>query len=238
MNMSTDFFSMHPKHIFKIYSPSHIIVLVISAFVIVTLLVLLKKASLSGRRIFKLFIGWFALFVQASYMLWIYSNGIFSLKDNLPLSICSISLILVFLSILIRKKTIITLLYFWGLPGTIYALLFPNLLFGFPHFRFFEFFIAHTLILTAVLFYLFIEKTEINYKEMIIAYIATITYLLFVMLINKILHANYLYLRRKPCFSSFFDLFGNYYQIKLFCCLFVFFNILQIPFAIKKCIKK
>ncbi len=238
MIMNTDFFSMHSKHIFKIYSLQHFAAILVIAVVIAVSLVLISRSSQENKRKFKLFLGWSALFVQILYMLWICSNGMFSLKDSLPLSICSVSLILVFLSIIIRKKIIINLLYFCGFPGTIYALLFPNLMFDFPHFRFFEFFIAHGIILWMVLFYLFIEKIEITDREMLTAYIVTIAYLLCVMFVNEMLRSNYLYLRRKPVFASFFDVFGKYYQIKLFCCLFVFFKVMQLPFIIKSKIKR
>lgn len=75
---------------------------------------------------------------------------------------------------------------------------------------------------------------DIGNREMLIAYIVTITYLLGVMFLNELLRSNYLYLRRKPVFESFFDLLGNNYQIKLFCGLFFLFKILQIPFVFRK----
>lgn len=233
MNICTDFFSMHSTHIFKIYSVSHIISLLIIVLVIVSSLFLIKKESEGNKLLFKSVLGWMALFTQIAYTIWICKNGVFSLKDSLPLNICSVSLILVFLSVIVRKKVVINLLYFWGLPGTVYALLFPNLIFDFPHFRFFEFFIAHAIILWMVLYYLIIEKLDIGNREMLIAYIVTITYLLGVMFLNELLRSNYLYLRRKPVFESFFDLLGNNYQIKLFCGLFFLFKILQIPFILR-----
>jgi hypothetical protein len=52
--------------------------------------------------------------------------------------------------------------------------------------------------------------------------------------LNELLRSNYLYLRRKTVFESFFDLLGNNYQIKLFCGLFFLFKILQIPFVFRK----
>ena len=234
MNTCTDFFSIHSPHIFKIYSASHIISLLIIVLVIVSSLFLIKRESERNRQLFKIILGWCALITQIIYTIWICKNGVFSIKDSLPLNICSVSLILVFLSVIVRKKVVINLLYFWGLPGTVYALLFPNLIFGFPHFRFFEFFIAHAIILWMVLYYLIIEKLDIGNREMLIAYIVTITYLLGVMFLNELLRSNYLYLRRKPVFESFFDLLGNNYQIKLFCGLFFLFKILQIPFVFRK----
>ena len=234
MNICTDFFSMHSPHIFKIYSASHIISLLIIVLVIVSSFFLIKRKSERNRQLFKIILGWCALITQIIYTIWICKNGVFSIKDSLPLNICSVSLILVFLSVIVRKKVVINLLYFWGLPGTVYALLFPNLIFGFPHFRFFEFFIAHAIILWMVLYYLIIEKLDISNSDMIVSYVLTIGYLSAIIFLNEILRSNYLYLRRKPVFESFFDLLGSNYQIKLFCGLFFLFKILQIPFVLKK----
>ena len=91
--------------------------------------------------------------------------------------------------------------------------IFPNLLQDFPHFRFFEFFIAHSLILFSVFYFLFIKKYLITLRDMVVAYLITIGYLLLIFITNFLLGSNYLYLTKKPIFNSFLDFFGDYYQL-------------------------
>ena len=232
--MSINFFSLRSDSYFKLFSIPHIITLFLITVSIIFILLLLKDRTEKIRFKFRLIIGISAIVLQYLYLIWLIVNDIFSIKTSLPLQICSISLILVFFANITKNKFIINMLYFWGIIGGIYAILFPNLLQGFPHFRFIEFFIAHWLILLTVFYFIFIEKHFISFKDFLASYLITILYLVIIFIINIILKSNYLFLNKKPFFNSFFDYFGNYYQLWLVIALFLLFLILYIPFIIFK----
>ncbi len=238
MNTIIQFFSNRSKTFFKIFSTTHIVTLIIIAISIALLLLIISRYDEKVKKVFRIFFAYFALFLQFSYMFWLILNNNFTLKESLPLNICSVSLILTFFLLITKSKMIFCILYFWGLIGSLYALIFPQILHNFPHFRFFEFFLAHGTILLCVFYFLFIEKYSVSFKETVISYFLTVIYLLFVYIINLILNSNYLFLIKKPYFSSFFDLFAMNYRLTLLIVLLILFLILYLPFYIGKVIKK
>src|SRR4030095_13557363 len=52
--------------------------------------------------------------------------------------------------------------YFWGIGGTVQAVLTPNLPYGFPGFRFFSFFISHCGIIIRVVFLMLTQRLRPN----------------------------------------------------------------------------
>lgn len=78
--------------------------------------------------------------------------GTATLHNALPLHLCDWAAFAVILGLVRRKRLWIDLAYFWGVAGTLQALLTPDL--GVPtyDFRFATFFITHGLIVTGALF--------------------------------------------------------------------------------------
>ena len=56
------------------------------------------------------------------------------------------------LALLRRNQILYEIGYFWGIVGTLNAVLTPQLDLGFPHYRFFQYFIVHGGIVVGVLF--------------------------------------------------------------------------------------
>ena len=232
--MNIDFFSARSLSLFKPFSAIHIIALMLIVVLSIFLLYILRNKTDRDKKAFRVILGCFALFLQIFYDIWLIVNGNFNLKESLPLNICSVSLILVFILFLTRNKIIFSIQYFWGIIGSSYALIFPNIMHNFPHFRFVEYFLAHGLILFSVLYFLFIEKYTITIKSSVTTYVFSVLYLGIVFLLNLALGANYLFLIRKPQFSSFLDIFGNYYRLGLLLGILILFIILYIPFILPK----
>jgi len=233
MGILISFFSARSKTFFRMFSLTHIFTLIFIVLVILMFLLFIKNKDERIKKHFRIILGSFAIFIQISYMFWLILNNNFTIKESLPINICSVSLILVFFLFVTENKYLFNLLYFWGLIGSLYALFFPNILQNFPHFRFLEFFSAHGLIILSVFYFLFIKKYIVSFKDMIISYLITIGYLFFVFIINLILKSNYLYLMKKPHFNSFFDIFGNFYYLGLMTGVLFLYILLYIPFYVR-----
>ena len=203
------------------------------AILSISLLYILKNKSDRDKKIFRLILGCFALILQISYDIWLIVNENFTIKESLPLNICSVSLILVFILFLTKNRIVFSVQYFWGIIGSSYALIFPNIIHNFPHFRFVEYFLAHGVILFSVFYFLFIEKYTITIKSAVAAYIFSVFYLGIVFVINLIIGSNYLFLMKKPQFASFLDLFGDYYRFGLLLVILIMFIVLYIPFILR-----
>ena len=74
-------------------------------------------------------------------------------RNHLPLHVCGVAVLLTVATLLFRREGTYEIVYFWGLTGALNAVITPGgLAVGFPEYRFFQYFIAHSGIVTGVLF--------------------------------------------------------------------------------------
>lgn len=74
-------------------------------------------------------------------------------RNHLPLHVCGAAVLLTAATLLFRSPRTYEIVYFWGLVGSLNAVITPgNLEAGFPAYRFFHYFIAHSGIVVGVLF--------------------------------------------------------------------------------------
>jgi hypothetical integral membrane protein (TIGR02206 family) len=152
------------------------------------------------------------LLVAAEVGWWIYlaltgARGA-ELATALPLQLCDTAIFVAALALLLRKQLLVEVTYFWGLAGTIQALITPDLPQHFPTFPFFQYYLAHGGIVTAALF-LVVGLHQRPRRDAVLRVLAlTIAYVLVVGGIDAATGANYLYLRSKPAGGSLLDLLG------------------------------
>src|SRR3981081_354674 len=96
------------------------------------------------------------LLVGAEVGWWIYL-GVTGAKDAelgtaLPLQLCDAAIFISAFALIFRTQLLVEVTYFWGLAGTIQALITPDLPQHFPTFPFFQYYVAHGGIVTAALF--------------------------------------------------------------------------------------
>jgi len=150
--------------------------------------------------------------VAAEVSWWIYlavtgARGA-ELATALPLQLCDTAIFVAALALLVRKQLLVEVTYFWGLAGTIQALITPDLPQHFPSFPFFQYYVAHGGIVTAALF-LVVGLHQWPRRDAVLRVLAlTIAYVLVVGGIDAATGANYLYLRSKPAGGSLLDLLG------------------------------
>src|SRR6266850_6903865 len=153
-----------------------------------------------------------ALLVAAEVGWWIYlavtgARGA-ELATALPLQLCDTAIFVAALALLVRKQLLVEVTYFWGLAGTIQALITPDLPQHFPSFPFFQYYVAHGGIVTAALF-LVVGLGQWPRRDALLRVLAiTVAYVLVIGAIDAATGANYLYLRSKPAGGSLLDLLG------------------------------
>jgi len=129
--------------------------------------------------------------------------------------------------------------------GATLALLTPSIEggFGFPHYRYFQFFTSHGLIMINFTFILFVMdyQKEMKYKYLLYNFVALAAFAAIDLVVNLLVDGNYMYLMEKPGPNTAFDLFGDHpwYLINIF--IFgipVFFHLYYLPFFIKYLVLK
>ena len=152
---------------------------------------------------------------------------------HLPLHICGITVLVLAAALAFRNERAFEVAYFWGLAGTANAVLTPQLEFGWPHYLFFQFFIAHGGIVAGVLFAAWGLRMRPTFASLLRAYAWLAALLVVLLIVNPLLGSNYMFLREPPRSASpFFFAPWPYYIPILAAVGFVFFCALLAPFKI------
>src|SRR2546430_12401146 len=70
-----------------------------------------------------------------AYIVFIRSRGVVDWQDMLPMQMCDWGMVVVIVAMWTGSQRWFEVAYFWGIGGTLQAVLTPNLRFGFPDWR-------------------------------------------------------------------------------------------------------
>ncbi len=144
---------------------------------------------------------------ESAWHIWKIANGQWTVQSMLPLQICSLMVWVSGIMLVTRNYKIYEFAYFLGIGGGLQALATPDLgIYGFPHFRFFQTFLSHGLIVTAPIYMTVVEGFRPTWKSMLKAALWTNVYALVIYFVNNVLGSNYLMVNAKPGVPSPLDL--------------------------------
>ncbi len=151
-----------------------------------------------------------ALVLLVNEIAWHYWNlvtGRWTLQTMLPLHLCSALVWVGAYMLMTKSYRVYEFMYFMGIAGAIQALATPDLgIFGFPHFRFFQTFLSHGLIITSAIYMTVVEGLRPTWKSLVRVFIWMNIYAGIVYFVNIYLGSNYLMINRKPDLPSLLDL--------------------------------
>ncbi len=127
-------------------------------------------------------------------------------KTDLPLALCDVAVLVAAAACWWRNPILVELTYFWGLAGTLQAVITPDLNAGFPHLDFFQYLVGHLGIVLAALYLVIGLRIAPRPGSVITTFVITLAYTAFVGLVDALSGANYMFLRRPP---------GNWTLLKL-----------------------
>lgn len=143
---------------------------------------------------------------ELAYHGWRLATRTWSAREMLPLHLCSVAVWLCGLTLLTRNQRLYEHSYFLALTGAAMGLATPDIgRFGFPHFRFFQFFASHGLILTAPLWMTLAEGRRPGPGALRRAILTTSAHAAGAYLVNRRLGSNYMFVNRKPSTRSALD---------------------------------
>lgn len=159
------------------------------------------RLSVAGRIVFILYGGW----------LWSYKlSGGIDWQLVLPLQLCDLVYLFCLVAFWKPTRLLVTLIVYWGLGGTLQALLTPDILTGFPSAEFIVFFIGHSVIVWAAFFFLgwAPHPRLAGWNGWKTSFFGLVIYTIATMVFNFIFGLNYGYLSKKPDGASILDLLG------------------------------
>ncbi|MEW6083062.1 MAG: TIGR02206 family membrane protein [Chloroflexota bacterium] len=173
---------------------------------------------------------------EIAWHAWKYAVGQWTFQTMLPLHLCSLLVWTGALMLVTKNYAIYEFMYFLGIGGAIQALITPDLgIYGFPHFRYFQTFISHGLIVTSGIFMTVVEGFRPTWRSILRVAIWMNIYVVIVYFINTALGSNYLMINYKPNTPSLLDLLPDWplYILYMEIIGVVTCLLLYIPFAIK-----
>lgn len=160
-----------------------------------------KNASLRFRWLMCALLLGCELSLQASYLI----EGEWD-AASLPFQLCSMTLLLSAVALAFRVQRLYPIIFFLGTLGALQAMVTPNLLQSFPHFRYFHFFAAHIGIIAAALYLIAVERYRPTFRSMIQALVWLHVLALPAAVVNIVTGTtNFMFLARKPATASLLD---------------------------------
>jgi hypothetical integral membrane protein (TIGR02206 family) len=232
----TDFFAANYQGSpFDLFGTTHLAalgVLVILNFVLISL----RNAPDGTKATLRWMLALILLVNEIAWHYWNYVVGKWTVQTMLPLHLCSVLVWAGALMLFTKSYRIYEFMYFMGIAGAVQALATPDLgIYGFPHFRFFQTFISHGLIVTSAIYMTVVEGFRPTLKSIPRVVIWMNLYALIVFFINSAIGSNYLMINYKPGTPSLLDLLPEWPVYILYMELIGFVSILLLyfPFAAK-----
>ncbi len=229
---ATDYSGEH----FTFYTAPHWTALLILLAIYILAYLFRRRFTGNADKYTRYTLAFLLIFQELSLNFWRLYNGTWSVATSLPLHLCGVSVVLSAIMLVNKNFKLYELNYFWGLGGAVQALLTPDIgIYGFPHFRYFQFFISHGLIILASLYLTFTAGYRPSHKSIWRVFAITNIYMVFIAGFNRLTGGNYLFICHKPVDGSLIDFMGPWpwYILSLEVVAVVSFYIYYSPFATK-----
>lgn len=195
---------------FVMFSLEHIMMLVITVVLVIGLYFFREKIRNQLRRSVKLILVTLLILSEATFQMWFIIHDRWDITINLPLQLCSISLYLCAWMLITKSYKVFEVAFLISMTGAAIAIITPELFFGFPHLRFFQFFIAHIIIVLSCFYMLWVERYALTFRSAIKAFLTLNAIAFVVYWVNQLLGSNYMFLANKPSNTSIIDFLGPY----------------------------
>ena len=227
---------MNSAPAFHAYGPAHLIVIFLTTALPFALAALVRKTK--SRLLERAIISALSLVLVLNYLAYlalIRGMGVHSWSQMLTMQLCDWAMLVVIVAMWTGNRSWFEVAYFWGIGGTVQAVLTPNLAYGFPDFRFFSFFISHCGIIIGIVFLMLTRKYRTYPFSIVKVFLWSELYFVVTMITDRITGYNYGFLLHKPeAFSilSFLSDSRPLYLLQFHLLALVFFTVLYAPFAI------
>jgi len=174
-----------------------------------------------GEHVFRYILA-FALIVAEMSYFW-RLVGVPSLNpnpvDHLPITVCGWAVIFASYMLVGKSQTLFDISYFWLFSGTVFALVTPTVITytGPTRFRYYQFWVEHTLGYVAVFYMIFVHGLRPTVKSAVKAYVLLVVLAVVAFFANRIIGpgANYLFMARPEDTPSILDILPPNFTLRL-----------------------
>lgn len=176
-----------------------------------------------------------------TYLVFVRRVGDVEWRQMLPMQMCDWAMVVVLVAMWTANHRWFEVAYFWGLGGTLQAVLTPNLHYGFPDLRFISFFFAHCGIIVGVVFLMLTRRLRPYPLSIVRVFAWSELYFVVTLVVDELTGVNYGFLLHKPEAFSLLSLLSDsrpLYLLQIHGLALLFFSALYTPFAIADLIRK
>ena len=170
----------------------------VAAVLVVSLSLFARRRPGTWTVVVARFIGLLLAADVVTYSVSLAVAGTWSAKTSLPLALCDAAVVVAAIACWWRIPVLVELTYFWGLAGTLQAIITPDLNVGFPHLVFFEYLVGHVGIVAAALFLVVGMRIVPRPGSVRRVFIISLAYTAVVGVVDGLTGANYMFLRQPP----------------------------------------
>lgn len=139
--------------------------------------------------------------------------------DHLPITVCGWAVVFCSYMIIGKSQTLFDISYFWLFSGSIFALITPTVITytGPTRFRFYQFWLEHTLGYVAIFYMIFVHKMRPTFKSAVKSYISLVVLAVIAYFANQLIGpgANYLFMARPEDTPSILDILPPNFVLRL-----------------------
>ncbi|MGG3471103.1 TIGR02206 family membrane protein [Neobacillus pocheonensis] len=225
-------FSVSGMRDFTLFSLPHIVTLIIF-FITCCIMVFFRKKLRSYQSNIKWTLFSILIVCELSLHVWLILTKEWEVGD-LPLQVCSLSTFLALYLFLKTSQKGFNLLFFIGLLPAILAMVTPDLIYQFPHFRFIRYFLQHAAIPISVLYFILFEDYRVPRKSILFSFITLNIIAVPIFFLNHLLGTNFFFLASPSETKTLLSYFGSgiMYYINLEIVGLIVFFITYIPMGI------
>ena len=136
-------------------------------------------------------------------------------QNALPFQLCDWAMFAIIVALLTGRERWLEVAYFWGIGGTLQAILTPDLRHAFPDVRFFSFFIAHSGIVVGDRVYDGHARFRPHFSSIWRTFAWSEVYFVVTIIVDLITGVNYGYLLHKPEEASLLDFLSDNWPLYL-----------------------
>ncbi len=217
-----------------IISPEHLFPLVLLAVVAAALCVAARHAPGRWTDAAAAVIAVAIVVTELSWQPYVIGNHSWSAAFSLPVQLCDVGGFVAAAALLWRQALLVEIAYFWGLGGTLQALLTPDLHDHFPSFPYLQFYATHDLVILAALFLVIGLRLQPRTGAVRRIFLLTLAYAAVIGLIDLVTGGNYMYLRHIPAQGSLLSLMGPWpwYVVLAAVLALIVLTVLDLPFRL------
>jgi hypothetical integral membrane protein (TIGR02206 family) len=233
---------MNLEHSFQPYGLPHLAVIFLTIVLPFALAAIVRRTkSLRVERTIVVLLSAILILNYVAYLIFVRSHGIVSWQQMLPLQLCDWGMVVVMVAMWTGNQRWFEVAYFWGIGGTLQAVLTPNLRFGFPDWRFISFFTSHSSIIIGVVFLMLTRRYRPYPMSIVRVFLWSEFYFVVTLIADELTGFNYGFLLHKPeAFSilSFLSDSRPVYLLEMHGVALLFFLGLYAPFAIADLVRR